>query len=81
MAKVEIKGSVERIVRANGKAEAQVLLLVPMDQVLAIPMGKVSVTMESVQGALFSGAVRGDKTGERRSPVRGGRTPAPAHHG
>lgn len=74
MAKIEIKGSVEKVVRQNGKSEAQVLITVPMSMITQVPLGKVNIILESEQGALFEKTViRGDKRGQR-SPVRGKET-------
>lgn len=62
MAKIELKGTVERVVRVNGKAEAQVLLTVPMAQIMNVPLGKVDIQLESTQGALFTGPMRGTES-------------------
>jgi len=53
MAKITIKATVEKIVVQNGKKDAQVVITVPVNSVTDIPTGAVSVTIETLQSALF----------------------------
>lgn len=50
---VKIKGTVEKVTIANGKAMAQVVLTIPIALATSIPLGSVSVTMQTLQSALF----------------------------
>lgn len=62
--KVELTGSVDKIVRANGKPGAQVVITIPAEKGNIVPLGSVYITIESAQSELDlkgSGRVRGDK--------------------
>lgn len=48
-----MKGVVEKVVRQNGKQDAQVLITIPATLVSDIPLGAVSLTIETLQSALF----------------------------
>lgn len=52
-AKMELNGTVEKIVRQAGKAEAQMVVTVPVSQSIAIPLGAVVMTIQTKQSALF----------------------------
>lgn len=53
MAKIEIKGTIEKIVRQNGKAEAQMLVTIPLSQSIDIPLGPVAITVQTMQSSIF----------------------------
>lgn len=50
----KIKGNVESVTINDGKAMAKVSLLVPKAMVLQIPLGAVSVSIQTLQSALFN---------------------------
>lgn len=52
---VEVKGRIQKITRVNGKAEAQMIVTIPVDQSTDIPLGEVTLIIEQVQGDLFEG--------------------------
>jgi len=54
MAKAQtIKGTVEKVVRQNGKQDAQVVITIPANLVQDIPLGAVSLTIQTLQSAMF----------------------------
>ena len=53
MAEIKLKGTVEKVALVNGKVLAQVTITVPATQVLSIPLGAVSITLQSLQSAMF----------------------------
>lgn len=50
---IQIKGTIEKIVRVAGKAEAQMVVTIPVSLSVEVPLGAVSMTVESLQSALF----------------------------
>lgn len=52
MAKIEMIGSVERVLRANGKEEAILTITIPVSRSADIPMGKVTLHLERLQGEM-----------------------------
>lgn len=73
---VDAEDIVEKVVRVNGKASAQVVITIPAALSGDFPMGKVHMKIESVQGELFNRPVRGKEN--NRHPV-GGRKVAGTH--
>lgn len=62
MAKVEIKATVEKVVRQNGKQDAQVVITLPVSAVADFPLGAVMLTIQPLQSAMF---------GNGNKPIRG----------
>lgn len=68
---IEIVGTVEKVVRMNEKAEAQMVILIPVSVSSTVPMGKVHITIQAAQSDMFADdeddapapkkAVRGNK--------------------
>jgi hypothetical protein len=54
MAKIELKGVVERVLRSNGKP-TKMVVSIAAEHSANVPLGNVSMQIEAVQGALFSG--------------------------
>lgn len=65
MAKITIKATVEKVVIQNGKKDAQMVITIPASSVNDIPMGAVSIDIQTLQAALFGA----DKTSEGASKV------------
>lgn len=77
MAKIELRGNIEKIVRIDGKSEAQMLVTIPVAHASSLPTGKVSITIESLQTSMFPGAsvkITGGKEGEPARSTRGRQT-------
>lgn len=53
MAEIKIKGTVEKIVRANGKNDAQLVITIPVVQSTEVPLGAVSLSIQSLQSSMF----------------------------
>jgi hypothetical protein len=53
MTKIEIKGTVEKIVRQNGKAEAQMLITILLAQGINVPLGPVAISVQTMQSSIF----------------------------
>ena len=51
--KIELSGTVEKIVRQAGKAEAQMVITIPVSQSIAVPLGAVVMTIQTKQSAMF----------------------------
>ena len=64
MTKVTIKATVEKVVIQNGKKDAQCVVTIPATSVTDIPMGAVSISIESLQSAMF-GPESKDKKGKK----------------
>ena len=47
------KCTIEKIVRQNGKAEAQMVITIPLSQSVNVPLGAVRMTVQTLQSALF----------------------------
>ena len=62
---IEIKATVEKVVRQNGKQDAQVVITLPVSAVADCPLGAVMLTIQPLQSAMF-----GDN-----QPVRGAKGP------
>lgn len=56
MAKITIKATVERIVIENGKKDVKMVVTIPASSVNDIPMGAVSIDIQTLQAALFGNA-------------------------
>lgn len=54
MQEIKLKGTVEKVALINGKALAQVIVSVPANQVLSIPLGSVSLTIQTLQSSMFN---------------------------
>ncbi len=70
--KIEVKGTIDKVVRQNGKTGAQIVVTIPALMANDIPMGGVIMTIEKNQTALNfpkkpATAVR---TGVRRGGVK-----------
>lgn len=63
--KIEMKATVEKVMRMNGKAQAQVVITIPESSTQDFPLGAVMLTVQPLQSALF------DKT----VPIRGAKAP------
>lgn len=50
---IEIKGNVEKIVRSAGKGMAQMTVTIPVSQSVEVPLGAVSMTIQTLQPAMF----------------------------
>lgn len=50
---IKIKGTVEKIVRAFGQTDAQVTITVPISAASEIPLGAVSVQIQTLQSVMF----------------------------
>lgn len=50
---IELKGTVEKVVRANGKADAQMTVTIPLSDAINIPLGAVRISIQTLQSALF----------------------------
>lgn len=50
---IEIKGKVEKVVRQAGKNDAQVVITIPVNQSVEIPLGAVSMSIQTLQSAMF----------------------------
>ncbi len=55
MSKITIKATVERVVIENGKKDAKMVITIPANSVNDIPMGAVSLDIQTLQSALFGG--------------------------
>lgn len=53
MAKIEIKAIVDKIVRQDGKAEAQMIVSIPVSASIDIPLGPVVMSIQTQQSAMF----------------------------
>lgn len=53
MAKIEIKATVDRIVRQDGKADAKMIVSIPTSQSVNIPLGAVVISIQTQQSAMF----------------------------
>ena len=51
--KFEFKCDIEKVVRQVGKNDAQVVVSVPVQVANEIPLGKVVMTVQTLQSALF----------------------------
>lgn len=67
--KVEVKGTIDKVVRQNGKPGAQVVVTIPANLATAIPMGGVVITIEPNQTALNLSPVKRGAGG--RTAIRG----------
>lgn len=63
MTEVKIKGTVEKVVRAFRSTDTQVTITVPVSTVSEIPLGAVSIQIQTLQSAMFpkSAVARGDE--------------------
>ena len=50
---IEIKGNIEKIVRSAGKGMAQMTVTIPVSQSVEVPLGAVSMTIQTLQSAMF----------------------------
>ena len=50
---VKIKGTVEKVVRAYGQTDAQVVITVPVSVSAEVPLGAVTISIQSLQSAMF----------------------------
>lgn len=50
---IDLKGNIEKVVRTNGKAGAEVKLMVPADLASKIPLGPVSISIEPIQKSML----------------------------
>lgn len=74
MAKIEVMGTVERVTIQNEKSEAQMVVLIPVKTASDIPMGKVSISIEKLQGEMaFPGGAKVDDKPSKRDRMRGDR--------
>lgn len=53
MTKANFKGTVEKVVRQNGKQTAQLVITVLASDAQNIPLGAVSLSIETLQSAMF----------------------------
>ena len=51
---VKIKGTVEKVVRAYGQTDAQVVITIPVSASVDVPLGAVSISIQSLQSAMFN---------------------------
>lgn len=72
MAKVEITATIEKVARTHGKPEAKMLVSIPAESAGNVPLGKVSIVVESMQSELFKGPIRGDRSGTPRGVIARG---------
>lgn len=63
--KIEIKATVEKVMRVNGKAQAQVVITIPESSTQDFPLGAVMLGIQSLQSALF----------DKNVPIRGAKAP------
>lgn len=50
---IEMTGTVEKVVRMNEKAEAQMVVTIPVSLSSTIPVGKVHITITAMQSDMF----------------------------
>lgn len=65
MAKIEIIGTIAKIVRVAGKPGAQVVVSVPADKAQTIPLGDAYLSIESIQSELDLPADAGRRSGPK----------------
>jgi hypothetical protein len=65
MAKIEIKGTIEKIVRQDGKVEAQMTVSIPASASMDVPLGAVTLAIQSLQSSMFG----------KNKPIRGAKSP------
>lgn len=63
--KIEVRGKIEKIVRQSGKAEAQMVVLVPLAQANDIPLGAVVMNIQTLQKHLFGKDEKEVKKGKK----------------
>lgn len=51
--KISLECKIEKIVRQAGKPEAQMIIKIPVQQSVEIPLGAVVMTIQTQQSALF----------------------------
>ena len=70
----EFKGTITKIVRANGKANAQMVIEIPTAKSAELPLGDMIISMEQTQSPLFPP----EKTTVEKFPSTSSRLPAKA---
>lgn len=50
---IEIKGTIEKVVRKVGKETAEVVLSIPTSQSLQVPLGPVLIQVQKLQAEMF----------------------------
>jgi hypothetical protein len=53
MAKIKTKATIEKVTRAAGKAEAQATITFPVSLAADMPVGAVTIEVETLQSAMF----------------------------
>lgn len=51
---VKIKGTVEKVTITNGKAQAQIAINIPIALATSIPLGSVSLSIQTLQSSMFN---------------------------
>lgn len=64
----KVKGTVEKVVRKFGSKDTQVLITIPQSESSKVPLGAVSISIETLQSAMFNNDVMklNDKIGQKR---------------
>lgn len=65
MSALKLKGIIGKVVRVNGKAEAQMIVTIPVSAAADVPLGEVRMTIEEAQENLF-----------KNKPIRGAKGPS-----
>lgn len=63
MAKIDLRATVEKVVRANGKNGAQIVITIPIKNAGDVPLGNVKLSLEEIQTEL--------EFPSSKTPVRG----------
>lgn len=58
----KIKATIEKVVRQNGKVNAQVVMTIPAASVPDVPLGMVTITMEPLQVSMFDAKAKEETT-------------------
>jgi len=61
---LKLKGIIGKVVRVNGKAEAQMIVTIPVSASPEVPLGEVLMTIEQIQISMDfkKGPIRGAKS-------------------
>lgn len=60
--KIEVAAIINKITRINGKADAQMIVVIPMTASTEIPMGKVVISISEQQQTMFNKPFKGAKS-------------------
>ena len=65
---IKLKGIIGKVVRVNGKAEAQMIVTIPVSAASELPLGEVLITIEETQISMFPKGklIKGGKSADSR---------------